>query len=116
MKVLTLALIIALPGCTAALNKVGVTTDKQDFDALIGKPVADVMLKWGAPNRSATLPDSTMIYTWDSEAGNTRYTQNADGSVSGTKQHCVKSLTVNKAAMITKWSANNDCSKFFGSP
>ncbi|MGH7617479.1 MAG: hypothetical protein ACREPM_09655 [Gemmatimonadaceae bacterium] len=81
------------------------------MDALIGRPVSEVVSAWGAPSRTLALPDSTQVYTWDG-ATRTAYRADYSGAVNSKSTQCVKSLTIAPDGKIMRWSTNNACSKF----
>lgn len=107
-----LALSILLAGCATMIRGAG-GTPRADLDALVGKPVSDVVVRWGAPNRTAPLPDSTTVYSWDGTGTtNTAYAANAAGGVDARSRstQCVKSLVVSPKGTVVRWTANGDCS------
>lgn len=111
VRVLSASVLMSAMSCnTLMLNAVGVTTDAQDFDALIGQPIRRAELQWGMPDRTVVRSDSTVVHTWDDSA---RVNREADSTKATRKTPpCVKSLIVSREGKITGWSANKACSKF----
>ena len=84
MKIISIACLvglIGLSGCTTTANKMA---------SWVGRPEADLLSSWGAPDSSANLPNGTKIYTWKQpwqdanggfHQGRATFTVDANGNV-----------------------------------
>jgi len=89
--------------CAATLRAFGAIC-KSDLDQLIGQPAATAVAKWGAPSRTVTLPDSSIVYTW---AGSKT---SADSPTRD--KACVMTVFLTPSGIITRWTASDGCNVY----
>ena len=85
--VVVLGLIVFLGACA---------TTTSVMKSWVGQPEAQVLASWGAPDRTAALPDGSKVDTWVT-------TWNNDYGL----QTCRKTFTVDSEGKIIKWSYSN---------
>ena len=58
MKIIRIAYLVGLIGLS------GCTTTATKMASWVGRPEAELLSQWGAPDSSTDLPNGTKIYTW----------------------------------------------------
>ena len=79
---------------------------KSGMQAWIGHDQSEIIQKWGAPVRSADLPDGSRVLTWE-----TAYNA-ADQGEPPEMVSCVQSFTFSKDGKAITWSTRN-CLRYF---
>jgi hypothetical protein len=92
--VTTLTLAVATAGCSLGIRRL--STTMQEW---VGKPDAELIAQWGAPDRTATLGDTARVLTWITTWNS------ADDGEPPTMTECRRSFTISRAGQITRWSA-----------
>jgi hypothetical protein len=86
---------LLLAGCAAF----GIHSMKSEMESWIGHDQSEIMSKWGAPVRSADLPNGSKVLTW------TQQWNNADEGEMPTMATCSMSFTFSPQGIATAWSA-----------
>jgi hypothetical protein len=92
LLLLSLALTLFGVGCTHGPSKLEVA-----MSSWVGKPAAEMLAVWGAPDTSLKLDDGTSVLTWKKIWFWNQY-----------RHECRKSFTVGADGNVKKW-VYNDC-------
>lgn len=72
-------------------------TTAKTMESWVGHQDTELVSKWGAPVRTATLTNGSKVMTWEK-----LWTDQG-----GTRQICEESFTLSPAGVVLTWSANN---------
>ena len=92
-------LLAFLPAC--------VTTLKAEMNSWVSKDEATLVSEWGAPARSADLPDGGKVLT------GVRDFQTSDDPAGHQTGRCERSFTLSPQRIVTKWAAHG-CPAVYG--